>query len=55
MKHRGIFPTQKKLVIIGDIHGDFKKLLCILEDSGVIKKKNKKCISEIDYDADNWI
>lgn len=55
MKHRGIFPTQKKLVVIGDIHGDFKKLLCILEDSGVIKKKlNKKCISEIDYDCDNW-
>lgn len=55
MKQRGVFPSQKYLVIIGDIHGDFLKLLCILEDALIIeKKKTSDCFSNIDYDCDNW-
>jgi len=55
MKQRGIFPSQNYVVVIGDIHGDFIKLLCILEDAKIIeKKKTNICISTIDYDCDNW-
>lgn len=55
MKQRGIFPSQDYVVVIGDIHGDFIKLLCILEHAKIIeKKKTNICISTIDYDCDNW-
>ena len=32
----GIYPAVKKLVCIGDIHGDYEQYLTILRDSGLI-------------------
>ena len=45
----------KKIVAIGDLHGDILQLITILIHSQLIEKKSKnKCVSTNDYDIKNW-
>ena len=44
-KGRGVFDKQKKIIAIGDLHGDIMQLLSILKFSKLIEHKYKKeCI-----------
>jgi hypothetical protein len=51
----GEYNNVKKIVAIGDLHGDILQLITILLHSKlIVKKKKKKCISSSDYDIKNW-
>ena len=50
-----IYKNIKKIVAIGDLHGDILQLITILIHSKLIKKKHtNKCVSNSDYDIKNW-
>ncbi len=52
---RGIYEACRRIIVIGDIHGDIKKFISILKAAGVIEKKNSNvCLSEKEYDCDSW-
>ena len=52
---RGVFKKKKRIIAIGDLHGDILQLLSILEKSGLIKHKNNKmCIGKEDLVIDKW-
>ena len=54
---RGIFDLVENIVCIGDLHGDIKQLLIILEHANLIKKKDvdmSKCFTEKDYSCKKW-
>ena len=52
----GIYTNVKKIVAIGDLHGDILQLITILLHSKLIKrKKESQCIGKHDYDSKNWI
>ena len=53
---RGIFKKTKKIIAIGDLHGDMMQLLSILYHSKMIEKINKErmCINEEDFKIDKW-
>tara|TARA_B100001175_G_scaffold300997_1_gene293758 strand:- start:103 stop:1068 length:966 start_codon:yes stop_codon:yes gene_type:complete len=51
----GVYKNVKKIVAIGDLHGDILQLITILIHSKLIKKKlSSKCVSNNDYDIKNW-
>jgi len=51
----GIYKNIKKIVAIGDLHGDILQLITILLHSKLIKKKTQnKCVKVGDYDIKNW-
>lgn len=51
----GIYNNVKKIIAIGDLHGDILQLITILLHSKLIKKKNKNiCVSNSDYDIKNY-
>ena len=51
----GEYKNIKKIVTIGDLHGDILQLITILLHSKIIKKKiQNKCLSSNDYDIKNW-
>lgn len=54
---RGIFDLVENIVCIGDLHGDIKQLLCILQHAKLIEKINidmSKCFTEKDYSCKKW-
>lgn len=52
----GIYNNVKKIIAIGDLHGDILQLITILLHSKLIKKKNKNiCVSNSDYDIKNYM
>lgn len=52
----GIYEKQKKIIAIGDLHGDILQLLSILIHAKLIKKKHKySCINNNNYSINNWI
>jgi hypothetical protein len=52
----GVYKNVKKIVAIGDLHGDILQLITILIHSKLIKKKlSSKCVSNNDYDINNWV
>ena len=58
-KERGKFKKTRRIIAIGDLHGDMMQLLSILKDSKLIKRKNNKdedaCITDNDCVIDKWI
>jgi hypothetical protein len=51
----GIYPKQKKIVALGDLHGDILQLFSVLIDSKLIKKKyDISCINKKDYSINRW-
>lgn len=51
----GIYKKKKKIIAIGDLHGDMLQLLSILKDSNLIKHKyGKKCIDKCDFNIKKW-
>lgn len=49
------YANVKKIVAIGDLHGDILQLITILIHSKLIQKKtSNECVSNNDYDIDNW-
>lgn len=52
----GEYNKQKRIIGIGDLHGDIIQLLSILKDSNLIRWKirNRKCLNEEDYKIKNW-
>ena len=51
----GEYNNVKKIVAIGDLHGDILQLISILLHSKlIIKKVKNKCVSSNDYDIKNW-
>ena len=52
----GVYTNVKKIVAIGDLHGDILQLITILLHSKLIKrKKESQCIGIQDYNSENWI
>jgi len=55
IKNYGIYPQQKKIVALGDLHGDILQLFSVLIDSKLIKKKyDISCINKKDYNINSW-
>lgn len=53
--NRGVYDACRRIIVIGDIHGDIKKFISILKAAELIKKKNNSmCLSEKEFDCDNW-
>ena len=53
---KGEYKNVKKIVGIGDLHGDILQLISILIHARVIKKRLKnQCINSNDYNIENWI
>lgn len=52
---RGVFKKTRRIIAIGDLHGDILQLLSILEKSGLIEHRSKKkCIDKDDLVMDKW-
>ena len=55
----GTYKNVKKIVAIGDLHGDILQLISILIHAKLIKRRKKKitstCFNIQDYDISNWI
>ena len=55
----GTYKNVKKIVAIGDLHGDILQLISILIHAKLIKRRKKKitstCFNIHDYDISNWI
>lgn len=53
---RGVFKKTKKIIAIGDLHGDMMQLLSILIHSKMIERINKdrECINDEDFVIEKW-
>ena len=55
-KGRGVFKKTRRIIGIGDLHGDMMQLLSTLINSKTIEKKCKRkaCISDEDFVVEKW-